>query len=203
MIIVGENKIVIVIGETASGKDYLVNRFLKENPNFSKVVAYTSRPTREGEINHVDYHFVTKEHMLEMIDSGDIIEYSSYDVVIENGKKDTWYYGTHKLSFSDSEKNYICILDNSGYKYIKKVYKDKVVGFMIHLDDEIRRKNYLSRGGIIEEYERRVKEDKKKFEEAKRDYGLFHIVNDYDRTEDIIKMMNDIIKGWHIRFKVI
>lgn len=186
-----DTKIIVLMGETGSGKDYLMNHLLKSNPSLKRTVTYTDRPKRNGEIDGVDYYFVSKKEMKEMIDNGDMLEYSSYNIA----DGDVYTYGTHKLSFSNDEIEQIVILDYKGFKRVQKMLPKRVVGFMIYLDENQRRENYKNRGGSIEEYERRSREDATKFKKASEDLSIYHIENRYGYTEDTIQLINDLMEG--------
>ena len=51
-----------IMGKSASGKDTIYQRLLR-NPEFSleRLVIYTTRPIRDGELDGREYHFVTEE----------------------------------------------------------------------------------------------------------------------------------------------
>src|ERR1035437_3624382 len=50
---------IIICGSAASGKDHLRKKF--EDKGYKYGISYTTRPPRTGEINGVDYHFLTNE----------------------------------------------------------------------------------------------------------------------------------------------
>lgn len=60
----------VILGESASGKTTLLNNFIKANPKYHKIVTYTTRPMREGEVDGVDYHFISKATFDEFIKRG-------------------------------------------------------------------------------------------------------------------------------------
>lgn len=70
--------LLILTGKTASGKDTIISEILKRFPNFKKVITTTSRPSRPGEKDGIDYYFVTKEEFNIKIKAGDFIEYVEY-----------------------------------------------------------------------------------------------------------------------------
>lgn len=55
-------KIIAIIGEAGSGKDYLVKKLIFNYPDlFHEIVSCTTRPRRENEIDGIHYHFLTKD----------------------------------------------------------------------------------------------------------------------------------------------
>ena len=58
--------LVVVSGPSGVGKDAALKRMRELNHEFYFLVTNTTRPKRENETDHVDYHFITKEHFTEM-----------------------------------------------------------------------------------------------------------------------------------------
>ena len=76
----------ILVGASASGKTEIAKR-LGAVFNIKKAVTHTSRLPRKGEINHIDYHFVTPEEFIKLKEEGAFVETTFY-----NGN----YYGCSK-----------------------------------------------------------------------------------------------------------
>ena len=57
---------IILIGPSASGKTSIAKELI-EKYNFKKFVTNTTRKMRVGEINDIDYHFITKEQFLDKL----------------------------------------------------------------------------------------------------------------------------------------
>ena len=64
----------VFIGKSAAGKDYLYHEFLNSHPDVKEVVSYTTRPPRPGEVDGVDYHFVSEREVLEICKNYKIFE---------------------------------------------------------------------------------------------------------------------------------
>ena len=54
---------IILCGPSASGKTE-VAKLLATKYNIQKAITNTTRPIRVNEVNHVDYHFTSKEEFL-------------------------------------------------------------------------------------------------------------------------------------------
>ena len=67
---------IVIIGESASGKTTLQKRFVEANPEYHGVVSYTTRPMRPGEQDGVDYHFVTMDQFQKMKQAGEFADLS-------------------------------------------------------------------------------------------------------------------------------
>ncbi len=70
-----KGKLVILSGPSGVGKDTVINAWHAQDPRVVRVVAYTTRPPREGERDGVDYHFVSRETFDRMAARGDFLEY--------------------------------------------------------------------------------------------------------------------------------
>ena len=54
---------IVLLGKTASGKDTILNELVKKY-NYRKMITYTTRPMRKGEIQDKTYHFISDEEFL-------------------------------------------------------------------------------------------------------------------------------------------
>ena len=91
--------LVVVSGPSGVGKGTIMRPFMERNQNVKYSVSATTRAPREGEIDGVNYHFVTKEQFENLIENDEMLEYARY-----SGK----YYGTPRFAV---EKNLAAGLD--------------------------------------------------------------------------------------------
>ena len=63
---------IILTGPSASGKTATC-LYLQDHYGIKKVITHTTRPMRHGEVNDVDYHFVSKEEFQRMIDNDEFV----------------------------------------------------------------------------------------------------------------------------------
>jgi len=66
----------IVSAPSGTGKTTLVERLIEQTPRLRMSRSYTSRPAREGEIDGVDYNFVTRERFEAMVATGEFLEWA-------------------------------------------------------------------------------------------------------------------------------
>jgi len=66
---------VILSGPSGVGKDTVLVAWQKANPRVHKVVSYTTREPRRGEVDGVDYNFVTVPEFHEMARQGAFLEH--------------------------------------------------------------------------------------------------------------------------------
>jgi guanylate kinase len=137
-------KRIIVAGKGGSGKDHLV-KLLKDR-GFIYSVSHTSRPPREGEIDGLDYYFVSYDEANEMSISGKF-----YECVIFNN----WFYGT---SLDEFYRANLFIMTPSGIGKLKPEDREQSLVVYIDIDRETRRSR-LSNRRDSDNAERRIKAD--------------------------------------------
>lgn len=105
------NRLIIVCGKTNSGKSTLKNALLQHG--FESIVTYTTRSPRPGEVNGVDYHFVSEE-TFENLKKEQLLEWSGYS---KDGN--IIQVGSSKDSYRQPGKH-VAILDVAGLKALKE-----------------------------------------------------------------------------------
>ena len=68
--------LIIVSAPSGTGKTTLVERLVEEVPDLKLSRSYTSRTAREGEIDGVDYNFVTRARFEAMVAAGEFLEWA-------------------------------------------------------------------------------------------------------------------------------
>lgn len=58
---------VVIVGKGASGKDTMLNELVSMYSCFRKIIWNTSRPKRNGEVDHLDYHFENRFSRTEVL----------------------------------------------------------------------------------------------------------------------------------------
>ena len=66
----------IVSAPSGAGKTTLVERVVEQTPHLKMSRSYTSRPARQGEIDGVDYNFVTPHRFEAMVAAGEFLEWA-------------------------------------------------------------------------------------------------------------------------------
>ena len=177
----------VLMGEIASGKDYIRN-YLVEKYGFEKIVTYTTRPKRDGEINGETYHFLSEKDFFEKKKQGFFLEIQEYKT--EYG---TWYYGTSKEGCL--QDNTVIILDKDGWIEYSKIAKNYSI-FLSSPQKEERFYRALSRlkdvnRESVEEVYRRIKTDRNKFQDI---YDIVDFVIPQFYNEDTINVLDHCMK---------
>src|SRR3984893_13921701 len=71
--------LIVISGPSGVGKDTLIKRLLELDPNLRYSTSYTTRRPRPGEVDGVNYHFVSREEFERLIKEGAFLEYATYD----------------------------------------------------------------------------------------------------------------------------
>ncbi|MFM2030610.1 MAG: hypothetical protein RI927_230 [Actinomycetota bacterium] len=105
----------VIAGPTAVGKGTVV-RYIKENyPNVHLSVSATTRKPRPGEVEGVDYYFLSHDQFDEMIQSGNMLE----SAVVHGSNK----YGTPRKPVEEALKRgdlVILEIDVQGARQVKE-----------------------------------------------------------------------------------
>ncbi len=68
----------MISGPSGVGKDALISRLVQLDGNLRQSVSYTTRRPRKGEVDGVDYSFVTRDQFQKLLDDGALLEHATY-----------------------------------------------------------------------------------------------------------------------------
>lgn len=177
----------LYLGKSAAGKDTFVKKTMEFNPDsFNLIVSCTTRPMRDGEVEGMDYHFVSRNDFLSMIHNDQLMEYREYHTLVNN-KPDTWYYGTKPL---DKSKNWVGVVELKGAeKFIDYYGGDNIELVYVETDDYVREQRAKARGSFDKkEWDRRLEDDSVVFSRKVLDSlveKLGHSITVINNTKDI------------------
>ena len=136
-------KIFCVMGKSATGKDTIYQKLLNESKlELKRIIPYTTRPIREGEVEGREYHFCTEEDVQKLDKEGRIVELRAYDTVYGIWKYFTVNDGTIQLD----KENYLLIGTLEAYIKIRDYFgEDKVLPIYIEVEDGERLLRAISR----------------------------------------------------------
>ena len=144
-------QIVIIAGPGGIGKNAMVNALLKRYPQkFEKIVSYTSRAPRPGEIDGVDYNYVSKAEFESMINNNKVFEFTEIY---------GYYRGMCKPAIDKilrSGKVAIKDTDLIGVQALRRAYPDKVLAIFLTTSRTEIEKRLRSRGDRKEDRMRRL-----------------------------------------------
>ena len=116
--------LMIVSSPSGAGKTTLTNRLLKELPGLRFSVSHTTREPRQTEQNGREYHFITRDEFVHLIDSGAFLEHAQVHGNL---------YGTSKAEIerATTAQGILFDIDHQGARQIKSAEPDAVAVFIL------------------------------------------------------------------------
>ena len=117
--------IVILSGPSGVGKDTVIEAWMAEDPRIARVVTYTTRPRREGEVDGRDYSFVDLETFKFLNDQGHFWEH-----MVVHGN----YYGSPRRdteALIDQGRIPVLKIDVQGAMEVMRARPDAVTVFLM------------------------------------------------------------------------
>ena len=178
---------IILVGESASGKS-TIEKILANKYGYKKTVSYTTRPPRQGEVNGIDYHFISEDEYIEKFNDGFFAETGAYN---------NWLYGTTKDQY---HTNTVCVLTPHGLRQIKKTFSDKnkmkMKSFYIKVPRRDRLVKILQRGDNLEEAIRRNQSDVGQYDGIEDEVDFVVENNEYIMNPfELASTINNLYKG--------
>ena len=136
-------KIYCVMGKSATGKDTIYQKLLTESKlELKRIIPYTTRPIREGEVEGREYHFCTEEDVQRLDAEGRIVELRAYNTVYGIWK----YFTVDDGNIQLEKENYLLIGTLEAYTKIRDYFgQDKVLPIYIEVEDGERLLRAISR----------------------------------------------------------
>ena len=178
-------KLFIISGSSGVGKGTVIGGFLKRNPHFTLSISCTTRQKRPGEVDGVNYFFLSKDEFKECIDGDKFLEWAEFA-----GN----FYGTKQkyiMQCLEEGKNLILEIDTQGAMQVKKKMPESVLIFIAPPSFEALEKRLRGRHTEDEAtIQRRLDAVKKELERAESfDYQIIN-----DDVENAIESLEYIIK---------
>ncbi len=120
-----EGILFVISAPSGAGKTSLCKEIVRMVPNLKYSISYTTRERRKGEVNGVDYYFVSEEEFNRMIEADMFAEWAEV-----HGNK----YGTPITILEENKRNGVDLIldiDTEGAKKIKSRYKEGVYIFLL------------------------------------------------------------------------
>lgn len=156
-------KIIALIGEAGTGKDTIMQNILKKHPlTFNEIISCTTRPMREGEVEGVNYYYLTPEEFAHKVLNAEMLEATSFN---------DWFYGTSYDALRSNCLN-IGVFNPDGIRAMQGMPGIDVVVFRISCSDKTRLLRQLNReeNPNVDEIIRRYKTDKEDFYDLEFSY---------------------------------
>lgn len=184
-----EKKLFVISGSSGVGKGTVIGGFLKRNPNFKLSISCTTRNKREGEVQGVNYFYLSKQDFQKSVEAGEFLEWEEF-----SGN----FYGTKKefiLNSLAKKRDLILEIDTKGALKVKEQLQDAVLIFIAppccqELEQRLRNRKTETEEAI----QKRLQAVNCELENSKRfDYV---VVN--DEVERAILSLEKIIQGENV-----
>lgn len=147
----GAGRLIVLTAPSGAGKTSLCRELVDQVEDLRYSVSYTTRPTRGGERDGIDYNFVTRETFQGMIEKGRFGEWAEIHGNL---------YGTSLDDLERAREEKIDLLleiEGKGAGQIRKRWPDSILIFLTVSDfDELRSRLYSRASDSREEIERRI-----------------------------------------------
>lgn len=189
-----ENKkglLIVVAGPAGSGKGTVLAGIMKDG-DCAYSVSATTRSPRPGEVDGVNYHFMTKDEFKQHIANDDFLEYAEY---VGN------YYGTLLSEINGKREKGIHVileLEVQGATNVKRLFPDSVLIWILPPDYATLEGRLRGRGTETDEV------IKKRMQTAVKELQSFDIfdyvvVNETDKIDEASKKLREIINAEQLK----
>ena len=165
--------LIVISGPSGGGKGS-VNKELLALDDFCFSVSATTREPRDGEVDGVNYFFITREEFEKRIENGDMLEYNVY-----SGN----YYGTPRQRVEQilaEGKNIILEIDVNGATQVKQKYPDAILIMLLPPSFAVQEHRLRDRATEPEDViSMRLEETRR---EVPRFYEYDYVVYNYDNA---------------------
>ena len=186
-----EGCLLVLSGPSGCGKGTVVKRLLERDPKLRLSVSMTTRVPREGEVDGISYHFVTKEQFDRTVEQGGAMEYARC------GNGDC--YGTPAApvkEWREEGMDVILEIDIQGYRQVKEKAPDAVGIFIMPPSFGELSRRLHERGTESEE---KIRQRLKTGKEEIRCAGEYQYIVVNDALEDAVDQIEAILKAEHAK----
>ncbi len=184
--------LIVISGPSGVGKDSVLKNMQARNLPLHFVVTATSRPQRDGEVDGVDYFFVTKDEFEQMIEAQALIEHALVYGEYKGIPKDQVYDALH------SGQDVLMRIDVQGAATIREIYPEALLIFLsTRSEDELTERLKARRTETPEKLALRLETAREELQQV----GLFdyYVVNAEDQLDQAVETILAIIHAEHHR----
>lgn len=120
-----KGQLYIISAPSGAGKTSLVKALVAEDPDLVVSISHTTRPQRVGEVDGVNYHFVTTDQFLGLL---------AQDAFLEHAEVFGHYYGTtHQVVAQqlDLGRDVVLEIDWQGARQVRRLMADAASIFIL------------------------------------------------------------------------
>jgi guanylate kinase len=178
--------LIVLSGPSGTGKDSVCEMLLRWQPLMHRIVTVTTRNVRPGEVDGVDYHFISTPDFEKILATGGFVEHAKvYDR----------YYGVPRIEIEDplaQGRDAIARVDVQGAATLKRLFPDALLIFIAppSIPETLERMKKRDQDSL-EDQTRRAEEARTEMA-ASKDFDHV-VVNETGRLEDTARRVVEII----------
>lgn len=181
--------LVLLSGVSGAGKDTIKKELIKRMKNVQSLPSFTDRAPRETDVPGQTYNFVTTQEFEEMINRGELYEYSVHH---------EHYYGTSKKLLNEKIQNGNIIVKDievNGVENLVKLLSNdvKIVTIFLKVPKEELKRRLEQRDDKPSPEEINLRLNRLEYEESK--IGIYDYVIKNNNLEKTVNIIMEIIKN--------
>jgi guanylate kinase len=139
---VTHGRVLVLSGPSAVGKSTVVRRLREQVPDMHFSVSATTRAPRPGEVDGLDYHFVSDERFQAMIDAGELLEWAE----IHGGLHRSGTPSAPVIDAAAMGQPVLIEVDLAGARSVKKAMPEAITVFLAPPSWEALQQRLVGRG---------------------------------------------------------
>lgn len=176
--------LIVISGPSGVGKDTLIDRLMKLDPNLRYSISYTTRRPRPEEVDGVNYRFVSREQFERLIEQGALLEHATY-----NGN----LYGTPAAPVAEARAagfDIVLKIEVQGARLVRQQVGDGLLIFLAPpSNEELVRRQELRKSGSRKDMAERLRIADKEMTYSP-DYDFVVVNDDLERAvADVLEII--------------
>lgn len=139
---VTHGRVLVLSGPSAVGKSTVVRCLREQVPNLHFNVSATTRAARPGEVDGIDYHFVSAEQFQKLIDAGELLEWAE----IHGGLHRSGTPSAPVIEAAALGQPVLIEVDLAGARSVKKAMPEAITVFLAPPSWEALEQRLIGRG---------------------------------------------------------